>query len=284
MTAQLLEGKPAAEQMKAEIYAEVAAFKDRHGFAPALAVVLVGEDPASKVYVKRISKSFADAGMGCSEVVLRADITPERLQAEIVALNGDPTVSGIIVQLPLPAPLTEKMVTDVLSPEKDVDGITPMNAGLLMQGLPCFVPNTPAGGLELLKRNGIEIKGKNAVIVGRSNIVGKPMAMLLLHEHATITVCHSRTRDLAGVCRQADILCAAIGKANMITGDMIKPGAAVVDFGINPQEKGIVGDVEFSSAKEVAGWITPVPGGTGVMTNVMLLANTLSAAKRALEK
>jgi methylenetetrahydrofolate dehydrogenase (NADP+)/methenyltetrahydrofolate cyclohydrolase len=247
-------------------------------------VVLVGEDPASKVYVKRIAKTFEDVGMTCQQVILPGDINPASLQAEIIKLNNDPKTSGIIVQLPLPKPLTQDVVTDVLSPNKDVDGIHPVNAGRLYLGQDGFVPNTPHGGLELLKGYGITIRGANAVVVGRSNIVGKPMAMLLLAEHATVTICHSRTKDLPSVIRSADIVAAAVGQAKMITGDMIKPGAAVVDFGINPGEKGIVGDVDFESAKEVAGWITPVPGGTGPMTNIMLLRNTLKAARLNLPK
>ncbi|MBI2864857.1 MAG: bifunctional 5,10-methylenetetrahydrofolate dehydrogenase/5,10-methenyltetrahydrofolate cyclohydrolase [Chloroflexi bacterium] len=284
MTAQLLDGKALADKEMVEVAEEVRAFQAENGFAPGLAVVLVGEDPASKVYVRRIAKSFTEAGMECNQMVLPGSISEAELKAKIRELNEDPKVSGIIVQLPLPKPLTQDMVTSVLSSAKDVDGITPTNAGLYYLGQGGFVPNTPAGGMEILKRHGIPLKGANAVVVGRSNIVGKPMAMLLLAEHATVTICHSRTRDLAAVIRQADIVAAAVGQAKMITGDMIKPGAAVVDFGINPAEKGIVGDVDFESAKEAAGWITPVPGGTGPMTNIMLLRNTLSAARRGLAR
>lgn len=284
MTAQLLDGRTLSEKMRGEIAEEVAAFKAQNGFAPAVAVVLVGEDPASKVYVKRIAKSFSDVGMGCEQVILPAETSEKDLKAKIAELNADSNTSGIIVQLPLPKPLTQDMVTDVLDPDKDVDGISPINAGKLALGQDCFVPNTPFGGLELLKRYGVQISGANAVVIGRSNIVGKPMALLLLQENATVTICHSRTKDLAGVIKQADIVAAAIGKAKMITADMIKPGAAVVDFGINPGENGIVGDVDFEAAKEVAAWITPVPGGTGPMTNIMLLRNTLTAARIALAK
>lgn len=284
MTAKLLDGKALAEKLVVEVAQEVKAFQAQNGFVPGLAVVLVGEDPASKVYVRRIAKSFSDAGMECRQIVLSGSISEADLQAKIHELNDDPKISGVIVQLPLPKPLSQDMVTSVLSPAKDIDGITPTNAGLYYLGQGGFVPNTPAGGMEILRRYEIPFKGANAVIVGRSNIVGKPMAMLLLAEHATVTMCHSRTRDLAAVIRGADILVAAVGQAKMITGDMIKPGAAVVDFGINPAEKGIVGDVDFESAKEVAGCITPVPGGTGPMTNVMLMRNTLSAARQALAK
>lgn len=284
MTAKLLDGKALADKEAVEVAEKVKAFAAENGFAPGLAVVLVGEDPASKVYVRRIAKSFSDAGMGCEQVILPGSVSEAELKAKLAELNGNPRVSGIIVQLPLPKPLTQDMVTDTLLPAKDVDGITPVNAGLLYLGQEGFVPNTPAGGLEILKRYEIPLKGATAVIVGRSNIVGKPMAMLLLAEHATVTICHSRTRDLPGVMKQADILVAAVGQAKMITGDMIKPGAAVVDFGINPAEKGIVGDVDFESVKEVAGAITPVPGGTGPMTNIMLMKNTLTAARRALAK
>ncbi|MBI2848944.1 MAG: bifunctional 5,10-methylenetetrahydrofolate dehydrogenase/5,10-methenyltetrahydrofolate cyclohydrolase [Chloroflexi bacterium] len=279
MTANILDGKALAGKMKGEIAEEVEAFKRQYGFAPSLSVVLVGDDPASQVYVKGIGKACSDVGVGCEQMVLPASITESELRAKIGELNGNSKISGIIVQIPLPKPLTQEMVTDVLSPAKDVDGICPVSAGLLVLGQDGFVPNTPAGGVEILKRYGVEIRGSNAVVVGRSNIVGKPMAFLLLAEHATVTMCHTRSRDLPAITRQADILVAAAGKARMITGDMIKPGAVVIDFGINPVQGGIVGDVDFESAREVAGWITPVPGGTGPMTNVMLLRNTLKAAK-----
>lgn len=266
--------------MKAELAQEIKDFQSRYGYAPGLAVVLVGEDPASQSYVKAIGKACADAGVGYNQIVLPASISKDQLQDQLRALNEDIRTSGVIVQMPLPKPLTQDMVTDVLSPNKDVDGICPTSAGLLALGQEGFVPNTPMGGLELLKGYGVELVGKRAVIVGRSNIVGKPMALLLLQEHSTVTICHTRTRDLPGMAREADILVAAIGKAGAVTADMIKPGAVVVDFGINPGEKGIVGDVDFEGAKEVASWITPVPGGTGPMTNVMLMRNTLRAARR----
>ncbi len=280
MTANLLDGRTLSQKMKADLVQEVQDFQSRHGYAPALAVLLVGEDPASQSYVKAIGKACEAAGIGCNQIVLPASTTESDLKAKLTELNEDQRTSGVIVQMPLPKPLTQNMVTDVLSPNKDVDGICPTSAGLLALGQEGFVPNTPMGGLELLKGYGIELTGKKAVIVGRSNIVGKPMAFLLLQENCTVTICHTRTRDLPSVTRDADILVAAIGKAGAVTGDMIKPGAVVVDFGINPGEKGIVGDVDFEAAKEVASWITPVPGGTGPMTNVMLMRNTLRAARR----
>lgn len=280
MEAKLLEGRPIANEIKQEVVDEVNSFRQKHGFVPTLAVVMAGEDPASQAYVKRIIKSFEEAGMGCQLRTLPEQATKDELQGLIRSLNDAPEISGVIVQMPLPSPLSQEMVTQVLSPSKDVDGIHPENAGRLFLGLETFVPNTPAGGLEILKRNGIPIKGKRAIVVGRSAIVGKPMAMLLLAEHATVTVCHSRTVDLPGVIREGDIVAAAIGKAHMITGEMIKPGAVVVDFGINYLDGKMVGDVEFESAKELASAITPVPGGTGPVTNVMLLRNTLTAAKR----
>ncbi|MDP2726252.1 MAG: bifunctional 5,10-methylenetetrahydrofolate dehydrogenase/5,10-methenyltetrahydrofolate cyclohydrolase [Dehalococcoidia bacterium] len=284
MTANLLDGRALSQKMKVGLAQEVQDFQTKHGYAPTLAVLLVGEDPASQSYAKAITKACSDAGIGCNQIILPASTTGEQLKARLRELNKDPQTSGVIVQMPLPKPLTQDMVTDIISPEKDVDGICPTNAGLLALGQEGFVPNTPMGGLELLKGYGIELVGKKAVIVGRSNIVGKPMALLLLQEHSTVTICHTRTQDLPGVTRKADILVAAIGKAGAVTGDMIKPGAVVVDFGINPGEKGIVGDVDFEAAKEVASWITPVPGGTGPMTNVMLMRNTLRAARKLAQR
>lgn len=284
MTANLLDGRALSQKMKGELAQEVQDFQAKYGYAPALAVLLVGEDPASQSYVKAIVKSCSDAGVDCNKIVLPASTTQQELQAKLRELNADPRTSGVIVQMPLPKPLTQNMVTDILSPDKDVDGICPASAGLLALGQEGFVPNTPNGGMELLKGYGCDIAGKNAVVVGRSNVVGKPMALLLLQDNATVTVCHSKTRDLGAVCREADILVAAIGRAKMIKSDWIKPGAVVVDFGINPGENGIVGDVDFEAAREVASWITPVPGGTGPMTNVMLIRNTLKAARKLASK
>jgi len=279
MTVQLLRGQPVAEQIRAELAQELFNFKREYGITPQLAIVQMGDDPAATAYVKRIERAFAAAEMVCILHQLPAGTSEADFRGTIVELNQDARVHGVIVQMPLPPHLNQEMVTSRLSPLKDVDGIHPHNAGLLALGRPAFVPATPLGGLELLKRSGIEIKGKEAVIIGRSNIVGKPMFFLLLQEHATVTVCHSRTRNLPEVTRRADILVAAIGKARMITADMVKPGAVVLDFGINVVEGKVVGDVDFEAVKGVAGAITPVPGGTGPTTNAVLLRNTLEAAK-----
>ncbi|MGE5618415.1 MAG: bifunctional 5,10-methylenetetrahydrofolate dehydrogenase/5,10-methenyltetrahydrofolate cyclohydrolase [Sphingomonadaceae bacterium] len=280
MTARLLMGQPVADQIKAELAEDLARFKQEYGITPQIAIVQVGDDPAATAYVKRICKAFAAAEMVSILHQLPPDIPEADFKGTIVGLDEDARIHGIIVQMPLPPHLNQEMVTSVLSPLKDVDGIHPYNAGMLALGRPSFVPATPLGGLEILKRSGIELKGMEAVVVGRSNIVGKPMFFLLLQEHATVTVCHSRTRNLGEVTRRADILVAAIGKARMITADMVKPGAVVVDFGINVVDGEVVGDVDFEAVKEVASAITPVPGGTGPTTNAVLLRNTLEAAKR----
>jgi methylenetetrahydrofolate dehydrogenase (NADP+) / methenyltetrahydrofolate cyclohydrolase len=280
MTAQLLQGQPIADQIRADLAAELAQFKHEFGVTPQIAIVQVGEDPAATAYVKRIQKAFANAEMLSTLRQLPEDISEANFKSAIVDLNEDASVHGVIVQMPLPPQLNQEMATSLLSPMKDVDGIHPYNAGMLALGRPNFIPATPLGGLEILKRSGIDLKGKEAVIIGRSNIVGKPMFFLLLQEHATVTVCHSRTKDLAAVARRADILVAAIGKARMVTADFVKPGAVVVDFGINVEDGKIVGDVDFEQVKEVAGAITPVPGGTGPTTNAVLLRNTFEAAKR----
>lgn len=280
MTAELLRGAPVADQIRAELAQELASFKQQYGITPRIAIVQVGGDPAATAYVKRIGKAFADAEMLSVLHLLPTEISEADFKANIAGLNEDGNVHGVIVQMPLPPHLDQDMVTSLLSPVKDVDGIHPHNAGMLALGRPTFIPATPLGGLEILKRAGIELKGKEAVIIGRSNIVGKPMFFLLLQEHATVTVCHSRTRDLPGVARRADILVAAIGKAKMITADYVKPGAVVVDFGINVVDGKVVGDVDFDAVKEIARAITPVPGGTGPTTNAVLLRNTFEAAKR----
>jgi methylenetetrahydrofolate dehydrogenase (NADP+) / methenyltetrahydrofolate cyclohydrolase len=280
MSAQLLQGQPIADQIRGELAEDLVRFKDEYGITPQLAVVQVGEDPAAIAYVKRIQKAFANAEMLSALHQLPEGISEADFKSTIVDLNQDALVHGVIVQMPLPPQLNQEMVTSLLSPMKDVDGIHPYNAGMLALGRPRFLPATPLGGLEILKRSGIELKGKEAVIIGRSNIVGKPMFFLLLQEHATVTVCHSRTRDLAEVARRADILVAAIGKARMVTADFVKPGAVVVDFGINVVDGKVVGDVDFDQVKEVASAITPVPGGTGPTTNAVLLRNTFEAAKR----
>jgi methylenetetrahydrofolate dehydrogenase (NADP+)/methenyltetrahydrofolate cyclohydrolase len=280
MVAKVLDGRALAATMREEIKAEVAAFKEEHGFVPGITVVQVGADPASERYVKQIGRSFEDAGMVFSLRQPDASITLAEMEGLLRDLNEDPTVSGVIVQMPLPKQLPQERVASAISPQKDVDGINPVNAGRLLAGSGhFFAPATPSGGMEMLRREGVDLAGKRAVVVGRSNIVGKPMALLLMHQHATVTICHSRTRDLAGVAREGDILVAAIGKARFITADMVKPGAVVIDFGVNVVGGKAVGDVDYETAKEVAGAITPVPGGTGPMTNVMLLRNTLEAAK-----
>jgi len=289
MTATILSGRDLAKTVQEEINAEVAAFKEKHGFAPTIAVLRAGEDPASVSYARAIEKAFGARGMGFSLHTLPETASQAEIVALVSKLNADKNVHGIMVQEPLPKGIDEAVVKEALSPDKDVDGVHPVNAGRLTQVAPVgrppmvgpfFVPATPAGGLEILKRYKVELKGKHAVIVGRSNIVGKPMAMLLLRENATVTVCHSLTADLPAVCRSGDILCAAVGRAQMIKGDWIKPGAVVIDFGVNFVDGQMMGDVDYAAALEVAGMITPVPGGTGPMTNVMLMRNVIEAAKR----
>lgn len=281
MPAQTLDGRAMAKVMSGEVSSQVAQFQQAHGWAPGIAVVQVGGDPASSWYVKQIEKSFSSAGMRFALHALDEQTDAATLTSTLQQLNVDPRTNGIIVQMPLPKHLSQSLVTDILAVGKDVDGISPINAGrLLQQSGDFFAPATPAGGMELLRRYGIELKGKQAVMVGRSNIVGRPMALLMLHEHATVTVCHSRTRDLGAVCREGEILVAAIGKAKMITREMIRPGAVVVDFGVNVVDGKLIGDVDTAAAMEVAGYVTPVPGGTGPMTNIMLMLNTLTAARR----
>lgn len=281
MTAHILDGRALAKTMGAEIAADAERFLKEHGWEPGIAVVQVGGDPASSWYVKQIRRSFTRAGMRCALHELAETATAAEFAALLQELNADDRTNGIIVQMPLPQQIPQSLVTDLLDPAKDVDGIHPLNAGRLMQGdLDAFAPATPAGGMEILKRSGIELRGKHAVMVGRSNIVGRPMALLMLHQHATVTICHSRTPDLGAVTREGDILVAAVGRAKIITGDMIKPGAVVVDFGVNVVDDALIGDVDTEAAMEVAGYVTPVPGGTGPMTNVMLMANTLAAAKK----
>ena len=289
MTAKILDGRALARTIQAETKAAVAAFEAEYGWAPAIAVVRAGEDPASVSYARMIQRSFERTGMAFAMHTRSEDVTQAELVALVQELSSDESVQGIMIQEPLPRRIDEGTVKGVLAPEKDVDGVHVVNAGRLAQVAPVgrplgvgayFVPATPAGGLEILKRSGIELEGKRAVVVGRSNIVGKPMAFLLLRENATVTICHSRTPDLGAVCREADILCAAVGRARIITADMIKPDAAVIDFGFNRWEGQWVGDVDFEAVKEVASVITPVPGGTGSMTNVMLMRNVLEAAER----
>jgi len=281
MTAQLLDGKALAKTMQEEVSAEIQAFKEATGVTPKLVVVRAGEDPASVSYANAIAKTCEKYGVAFELKALPESASQAEMVSLVQSLSADASVHGIMVQEPMPKGIDPAAVIAALSPAKDVDGVHPLNAGLLMEGKgDFFAPATPSGGMEILRRYNVPIKGKHAVVVGRSNIVGKPMALLLLHEHATVTICHSRTVDLGAVTRQGDILVAAVGKARLITGDMVKPGAVVIDFGVNFEDGRMVGDVDFESAREVAGMITPVPGGTGPMTNVMLMKNVLTAAKR----
>ncbi len=278
--AQLLDGSATARVVRAEVADGVAALKAAGGVTPGLVIVLAGDDPASRSYVRSIVRQAQGAGISARLVALDPTVGDAGLRAEIEGLNADPDVHGVIVQLPLPAPLTQAAVTDTLDPRKDVDGITPLNAGHLFLGQPRLLPATPLGGMELLRRHGIDPSGMEAVVVGRSVVLGKPLALLLVQANATVTVCHTRTRDLGTVCRRADLLCAASGKPGLIGGDLVKPGAVVLDFGTTPGSDGkLVGDVDFAAASEVAAWITPVPGGTGAMTTAVLLRNTLQAAR-----
>jgi 5,10-methylene-tetrahydrofolate dehydrogenase/methenyl tetrahydrofolate cyclohydrolase len=288
MTAQIIDGKAIAQKVRDEVGVEVAQ-RIAKGFAqPVLATVLIGDRPDSAAYVASKGKACADLGMGSVSRHLPADATQEQVEELVNSLNADPSISGILVQLPMPAHINEERVLSLINIEKDVDGFSPLNIGRLAQKGrdPLFVPCTPYGCIYLLQQVGVKIEGANAVVLGRSNIVGMPAALLLLRENATVTICHSRTKDLPDVVRQADILIAAIGKIEMVRGDWVKPGAAVIDVGINekldPTRKSgrrLVGDVNFNEVKEVAGWLTPVPGGVGPMTIAMLMKNTLLAAK-----
>ena len=282
MTAQIIDGLALSRQLRAEVAQRAAALAAR-GVRPGLAVVLVGDDPASQIYVRNKAKACAEAGLHSVLERYPASMTESELLARVRALNDDPAVHGILVQLPLPSHLAAHRVIESISPAKDVDGFHVASAGALMVGQPGFRPCTPAGCMKMLESIGCEPRGKHAVIVGRSNIVGKPMAMLLLHASATVTICHSATRDLAHHARQADILVAAVGHRSIVTAAMVKPGAVVIDVGMNRDDEGkLCGDVDFAGVREVAGWITPVPGGVGPMTITMLLVNTVEAAKRAL--
>ena len=279
MAATLIDGRAVAKAFKEEI-AEKTAQMIENGIHPHLAVVLVGENPASQVYVRNKENGCIKAGIRSTVIRLEESCTQEELEKTVASLNEDASVHGILVQLPLPKHLDEARVLRLIDPDKDVDGFHAMNSGRLMNGQPGFVPCTPLGVMKLLESYGINPAGKHAVVIGRSNIVGKPMAMLLLQANATVTICHSRTQNLAEITRQADILVAAVGRANFVTADMVKPGAAVIDVGINRVDGRIVGDVDFDAVSEVAGHITPVPGGVGQMTIAMLLANTLDAAAK----
>ena len=279
MAATLIDGRAVAKAFKEEI-AQRTAQMIAGGIMPHLAVVLVGENPASQVYVRNKENGCIKAGIRSTVIRLAEDCTQEELEKTVVQLNEDESVHGILVQLPLPKHLDEASVLRLINPDKDVDGFHAMNSGRLMNGQPGFVPCTPLGVTKLLESYGIDPCGKHAVVIGRSNIVGKPMAMLLLQANATVTVCHSRTQNLKEITKQADILVAAVGRANFVTADMVKPGAAVIDVGINRVDGKIVGDVDYEAVSEVAGYITPVPGGVGQMTIAMLLANTLDAAQK----
>ncbi len=280
MSATIIDGKAFAAGLRARIADGVTAFRAEAGRAPGLAVVLVGEDPASSVYVRSKGKATREAGMESIEHRLPADVPAEQLLALVATLNADPAIDGILVQLPLPRHIDEQAVIAAIDPDKDVDGFHPINAGRLATGLPGFVPCTPFGCVLLLKSVLPSLSGLEAVVVGRSNIVGKPMAQLLLRESCTVSVVHSRTKDVPAHVRRADIVVAAVGIPEMIKGDWLKPGATVIDVGINRTETGLVGDVDFASAVAVAGAITPVPGGVGPMTIACLLRNTLVSAGR----
>lgn len=276
--AKLLKGKEVSDRIKDELKEEVADLKEK-GIVPGLAVILVGDDPASKVYVNNKKKACEYIGIKSFEYLLPAETSEDELLDLINKLNADDEVSGILCQLPLPEHLDEKIVINAIDPKKDVDAFHPVNVGRIMTGDYDFVPCTPAGVMELIKESGVEVSGKECVVVGRSNIVGKPMAMLLLHQNGTVTICHSKTKDLAEKTKNADIIVAAVGIPNFIKGDMIKPGAVVIDVGINRiAPKKLVGDVEFETAEKVAAAITPVPGGVGPMTIAMLMRNTVKAA------
>ncbi len=281
MTAQLIDGNALARQIRADVSGRTAALKAR-GIQPTLAIVLVGDDPASQVYVKHKVNDSSETGLVANLERYPADMAEADLLARIHALNDDPAVHGILVQLPLPKHMDSHQVIEAISPAKDVDGFHVASAGALMVGQPGFWPCTPHGCMKMLESIGYDLRGKHAVVVGRSNIVGKPMAMMLLAQNATVTICHSATADLGAMTRQADVVVAAVGKANLLTADMVKPGAVVIDVGMNRNAEGkLCGDVDFAGVKDVAGWITPVPGGVGPMTRAMLLANTLEAAERA---
>ena len=281
MPAQIIDGKALALRLREDIAQEVSALEKETGIKPGLAAVLVGDDPASAVYVRNKKIACEKAGLYPQEHRLPAATTQETLLALIHKLNADPKIHGILVQLPLPSHIESKAILQAVSPEKDADGFHPVNVGRLVEGCPVFVPCTPKGVIHMIDSTGLDIAGKRAVVIGRSNIVGKPVAMLLLHRHATVTICHSRTKDLPSVVREADIVIAAIGKPLFVTPDMVKEGAVVIDVGINRLADGkLVGDVDFDHVKERAGWITPVPGGVGPMTIAMLLQNTLESAQR----
>ncbi len=281
MSAQLIDGNALSAQLRADMARRAAALKAR-GLTPGLAVVLVGNNPASQVYVRNKVKACQDNGLHSVLEQYPASLREAELLARVDALNRDPAIHGILVQLPLPAHIDAQKVIEAISPDKDVDGFHVASAGALMVGQPGFWPCTPYGCMKMLESIGYELRGKHAVVIGRSNIVGKPMALMLLQKNATVTICHSATPDLKAMTLQADVVVAAVGKRNVLTADMVKPGAVVIDVGMNRNEEGkLCGDVDFAGVKEVASYITPVPGGVGPMTITMLLVNTLEAAERA---
>ena len=278
MAATIIDGKAQAQVICNNLREDILALSKR-GIVPGLAVVLVGDNPASQIYVRNKEKKAAELGMNGQIIRLPADISQDALAAQILALNANETVHGILVQLPLPAHIRASAITDLIAPEKDVDGFHPQNLGYLLAGRPKIIPCTALGCMELLKSTGVSITGAHAVVIGRSNIVGKPLSILLQLENATVTMCHSHTRNLAELCRTADILVCAVGQAKLVRSDMVKPGALVIDVGMNRDEKGLCGDAAYDEVKEIAGYITPVPGGVGPMTIAMLMHNTVQAAK-----
>ncbi|MDO8185740.1 bifunctional methylenetetrahydrofolate dehydrogenase/methenyltetrahydrofolate cyclohydrolase FolD [Conexibacter sp. JD483] len=279
MAATLIDGRAVARKVRDEVAAQVAAFTAETGVTPGLATVLVGEDPASAVYVANKRRASVEAGIADLHRHLPADVSQDELVAQLQELNADPSVSGILLQLPVPKQLDENLLIGLISPDKDVDGLTAVSAGRLVQGEPGLRPCTPSGVIELLDHHEVPLEGAEVVVVGRSLLVGKPVAQLLLERNATVTICHSRTRDLPAVCRRADVLIAAVGVPKLVGADHVKPGATVIDVGINRTDEGLVGDVDFDAVKEVAGLLTPVPGGVGPMTIALLMRNTLIAAR-----
>jgi methylenetetrahydrofolate dehydrogenase (NADP+)/methenyltetrahydrofolate cyclohydrolase len=279
VSAEIIDGKAIAAKVRAEVAGDVEAFVQRTGRRPGLATILVGDDPASAIYVGGKQKASREVGIEPFDHRLPADATTEQVEALIAQLNADDTVSGILCQLPVPEPLDGVAITGLIDARKDVDGLTPVSAGLLALGRTGLRPATPSGVMVLLEEAGVELEGARAVVIGRSNLFGKPMAQLLLGANATVTIAHSRTRDLPAVCREADVLIAAVGRDRMVKADWVKPGATVIDVGINRSDDGLHGDVDFAEVAEVASAITPVPGGVGPMTIAMLLRNTLTAAE-----
>lgn len=279
--AKIIDGKEVSAQVKEQVKEEAAQLKAATGLQVGLAVVIVGNNPASRVYVNNKKKACEAVGFQSFEYALDEDTTQEELLELVEVLNENPQVNGILVQLPLPKQIDEKAIINAISPDKDVDAFHPSNVGRIMIGSYAFLPCTPAGVMELIASTGVSVSGKNCAVIGRSNIVGKPMAMLLLHQNGTVTICHSRTQNLKEICAQADILVAAVGKANFVTADMVKEGAVVIDVGMNRLDNGkLCGDVDFAAVEPKAGYITPVPGGVGPMTIAMLMRNTLTAAKQ----